>query len=83
MRNLENLAFRFGQNFQKISVLVRMASGVAKSARFVWMGTSGLKLSKFVRIMTTFLKKLLNLFRCPPGHFQMFTRRPKSRDQAQ
>ena len=28
MRNLENWPFGFGQNFQKFSVFVRMASGV-------------------------------------------------------
>jgi hypothetical protein len=49
MRNLENQAFRFGQKFQKFYIFVRMASGVQeKSAKFVRMGTSGLKMSKFV-----------------------------------
>ena len=28
MQNLENRAFRFGQNFQKFHVFVQMASGV-------------------------------------------------------
>src|SRR6202790_5089577 len=38
MRNLENLAFRFGQNFQKISILVQMASGVRQKVQnlFRW-----------------------------------------------
>jgi len=46
MRKFENQAFRFGQNFQHFrSDGIR---GAGKSAKFVRMGTSGLKMSKFV-----------------------------------
>jgi hypothetical protein len=68
--------------FKKIPFLFG-CRGAVKIAKFVWMGTSGLKLSKFIQIMTTGLKKLPNLFGHPPGYFQMFARRPTSRDQAQ
>jgi hypothetical protein len=49
MRNLENLAFRFGQNFQKISVLVRMASGVRQKVQnlFGWAHQASNRLNLF------------------------------------
>jgi hypothetical protein len=49
MRNLENLAFRFGQNFQKFSVLVRMASGVRQKVQklFGWAHQASNRLNLF------------------------------------
>jgi hypothetical protein len=36
MRNLEKLVFRFGQNFQKLSIFVWMASGVRQKVQFLF-----------------------------------------------
>ena len=38
MRNLENRAFRFGQNIQKFGIFVQMASGVQEKVQnlFGW-----------------------------------------------
>jgi hypothetical protein len=36
MQNLENQAFKFGQNFQKFSIFVQMASGVQQKVQIVF-----------------------------------------------
>ena len=49
MWNLENLAFRFRQNFQKFSILVQMASGVRQKVQnlFRWAHQASNRLNLF------------------------------------
>ena len=54
MRNVEKLAFRFGQNFPKFCVFVRMASGMRKKVQnlFGWTHQAS-ETAKFVRTAST------------------------------
>ena len=50
MRNVEKLAFRFGQNFPKFRVFVRMASGMRKKVQILFGWThQASETAKFVR----------------------------------